>query len=286
MAPVVRASLLTLTMGEARGFVDAQRDICSRPSRQTVLRGLLGAVVWFDERLANFRPGLASKLCSGFGGWIPWPPEPWRGEALREPQLCARPALVLRRSSYARSGSSGRGDSGGVTSGSSGIVGASGAVSGSSPGIVPGSPGIGSSGVGRSGVVLGSCVDIAFLLSPGREAYPVRYRQNDAPALGIKEKFDYVLPEAISTKRRAQSPRQRQRRAAGGTTSTPGRRRPPRAPRLICRAGASDRARPSRGRCARSPSCARRREGTAREPGEAREGGRRSSPGPDLGRAI
>jgi hypothetical protein len=60
----------------------------------------------------------------------------------------------------------------GSTSGSSGIVGGSGAVSGSWSGLVPGSPGIGSSGVGRSGVVPGSCVAISHLLWLGETHLP------------------------------------------------------------------------------------------------------------------
>jgi hypothetical protein len=64
------------------------------------------------------------------------------------------------------------GDSEGPTSGSSGIVGGSGAVSGSCSGIVPGSAGIGSSGVGRSGVVPGSWLAISSLLRLGETHLP------------------------------------------------------------------------------------------------------------------
>ena len=58
------------------------------------------------------------------------------------------------------------------TSGSSGIVGGSGAVSGSCSGIVPGSVGMGSSGVGRSGVVPGSWLAISSLLWLGETYLP------------------------------------------------------------------------------------------------------------------
>jgi hypothetical protein len=70
------------------------------------------------------------------------------------------------------------GDSGAPTSGSAGIVGGSGAVAGSCSGIVPGSAGMGSSGVGRSGVVPGSWLAISSLLRLGRPVYPARNPQN------------------------------------------------------------------------------------------------------------
>jgi hypothetical protein len=110
------------------------------------------------------------------------------GDTAEDPRLAAR----VRERPIDAVYSGLEGDS---TSGSSGIVGGSGAVSGSCSGIVPGSVGMGSSGVGRSGVVPGSWLAISSLLRLGETHLP---GPQPAKRVGLgltAEQPRYNLPE-------------------------------------------------------------------------------------------